>query len=111
MQVNGLDFKGISGRSRYCQYYVFSRLIKNVYVFLADPKERRLYKFYTKALPSRHLLVKLNNKNTRAMREMGPKLTIKTPEQRQFYRSVVYLVSIEHISQLILIFLLLILIR
>lgn len=78
MQVNGLDFKGISGRSRCCQYYVFSRLIKNVYVFFADPKERRLYKFYTKALPNRHLLVKLNNKNTRAMREMCPKLTIKT---------------------------------
>ena len=53
------------------------------------------------------LLVQFHNKSTRPMREICPKLTIMTAEQRQFYRSVVYIVSFEQTSQLILIFLLL----
>ena len=35
------------------------------------------------------------------------KLTIKTPERRHWPRSVVFIVNLEHISQLFLVFLLL----
>ena len=38
-----------------------------------------------------------------------PKLTVKTPERRQWRLSGVFIVNFEHISQLILVFLLLLL--
>ena len=37
------------------------------------------------------------------------KLTVKTPERQQWRRSGVFIVNFEHISQLILVFLLLLL--
>ena len=43
--------------------------------------------------------------------EICPKLTIKTPERHQWRRSGVFLVNFEHISHLILVFLLLTLSR
>ena len=45
----------------------------------------------------------------RARREICSKLTIKTPERRQWRRSGVFIVNFEHISHLVLVFLLLIL--
>ena len=48
-------------------------------------------------------LLKFNNRNTRTC----PKLTIKTPERRQWRRSGVFIVNFEHISHLVLVFLLL----
>ena len=47
-------------------------------------------------------LLKVNNRNTRIRREIGSKLTIKTPEQRQWCRSGVLIVNFEHISHLLL---------
>ena len=51
-------------------------------------------------------VLKANYKNTRARCEICSKLTIKTPEQRQWCRSGVFVVNFEHISQLLLVFLL-----
>ena len=50
-------------------------------------------------------LLKVNNKNTRTRYEIYSKLTIKTPEERQWRRSVVF-INFKHISHLALVFLL-----
>ena len=52
-------------------------------------------------------LLKVNNKNTRTKCEICSKLTIKTPERRQERGSGVFIFNFEHISQLVLVFLLL----
>ena len=52
-------------------------------------------------------LLKVNNGNTRIGCEMCSKLTIKTPERRHWQRSDVFIVDFEHISHLVLMFLLL----
>ena len=53
-------------------------------------------------------LLKVNNKNTRARCEICSTLATKTPERRQWRRSGVFIVNLEHISHLVLVFLLLI---
>ena len=50
-------------------------------------------------------MFKVNNRNTRTRCEIYSKLTIKTAEH--WRRSGVFLVNFEHISQLVLVFLLL----
>ena len=50
-------------------------------------------------------LVKVNNRNTRIRCEICSKSTIKTPER--WHRSGVFIVKFEHISHLVLVFLLL----
>ena len=52
-------------------------------------------------------LLKFNNRNTRTRCEICSKLTIKTLERRHWYRSGVFNVNFEHISYLVLVFLLL----
>ena len=52
-------------------------------------------------------LFKVNNRNTRKRCEICPNLAIKTPEQRQWRRSGVFIVNFEHIFHLFLVFLLL----
>ena len=52
-------------------------------------------------------LLKVNNKNTTEMCEICSMLTIKTPERRQWHRSGVFIVNLEHFSLLVLVFLLL----
>ena len=49
----------------------------------------------------------LNNRNTGLRCEICLKLTIKTPERHQWCRSGVFIVDFEHISYLVLVFLLL----
>ena len=56
-------------------------------------------------------LFKVNNRNTRTSCEICPKLTIKTPQRRQWRRSGDFIVNFEHISHLVLVFLLLTLSR
>ena len=52
--------------------------------------------------------LKVNKKkNTRTTREVSSELTVKTPERRQWRRSGVFTVNFEHISHLVLMFLLL----
>ena len=57
--------------------------------------------------PSRHLPAQSNNGNTRTGCEICLKLTIKAPEQRHWCRFGVFIVNFEHISHLVLVFLIL----
>ena len=52
-------------------------------------------------------MFKVNNRNTRARCEICSKLIIKIPERRQWRRSGIFIVNFEHISHLVLVFLLL----
>ena len=56
-------------------------------------------------------IFKVNNRNTRARCEICSKLTIKTPEPRQWRGSSVLIVNFEHISHLVQVLLLLTLSR
>ena len=56
--------------------------------------------------PAGNYLLKFNNRNTRTKCEICSKLTIKIPERRQ-RRSGIFIVNLEHISHLVLVFLLL----
>ena len=55
--------------------------------------------------PAGNYMFKVNNRNTRIRCEICSKLTIKTPERRQWRRSGVSIVNFEHISHLVLGFL------
>ena len=55
--------------------------------------------------PAGIYLLKINNRNTRKRYEICSKLTIKTPERRQWRRSGVFIVNFERISHLVLVFL------
>ena len=57
--------------------------------------------------PAGIYLLKVSNGNTRARCDICSKLTIKTLERLQWRRSGVFIVNFEHISHLVLIFLLL----
>ena len=52
-------------------------------------------------------LLKVSNRNTRKKCEICSKLTIKTPEWRQWRPSGVFIIKFEHTSHLVLVFLLL----
>ena len=52
-------------------------------------------------------MFKVNNKSTRSRCEICSRLTKKTPERRHWHRSGVSIVNFEHISDLVLVFLLL----
>ena len=52
-------------------------------------------------------LFKVYKRNTRTRCEIRSTLTIKTPERRQWRHSDVFIVNFEHISYLVLVFLLL----
>ena len=59
--------------------------------------------------PAANYMFEVNNGNTRKRCEIYSKLITKTPERRQWPRSGVFIVNFEHISRLVLVFLLLIL--
>ena len=50
--------------------------------------------------PAAHYMLRVNNRNIRARCEICSKLTIKTPDQRQWRRSGVFTINLEHISHL-----------
>ena len=60
---------------------------------------------------SLNCIFQVNNRNSKTRFEIGSKLTKKIPEQRQWRRSGVSIVNFEHISHLVLVFLLLTLSR
>ena len=57
--------------------------------------------------PAITYLFKVNNRNTRTRCDIYSKLTIKTPERHQSRCFDVFIVNFKHISQLVLVFLLL----
>ena len=69
-------------------------------LFFARISKKRL-------IPAGIYLVKVINGNTRTRCEICSKLTIKTPERRQWRLSGVFIVNFELISHLVLVFLLL----
>ena len=58
-------------------------------------------------IPAGNYMFKVNYRNTRTRCEICSRLIIKTPERRQWRRSGVLIVNFEHISHLVLVFLLL----
>ena len=64
-------------------------------------------RIYIKSLPAGIYLLKINNRNTRIRGEICSKLTIKTPEWRQWRYYGVFIVNFEHISHFALFFMLL----
>ena len=61
--------------------------------------------------PFGNYMFKVNNRSTRTRCEICSKLTIKIPERRHWHRSGIFIVNFEHISHLVLVFLLLTLSR
>ena len=61
----------------------------------------------TTQFPAGINLLKVNNKNTRTRCEICSKLTIKTLDGCQWCHSGVFIVNSEHVSHLVLVFLLL----
>ena len=61
----------------------------------------------TSNYPANIYALKVNNKNTRKKSDICSKLAIKTIERRQWRCSGDFIVNLEHISQLFLVFLLL----
>ena len=61
-------------------------------------------------IPADNYIFKVNNRNTKLCVKYS-KLTIKTPGRRQWGQSGVFIVNFEHILNLVLVFLLLILNR
>ena len=57
--------------------------------------------------PAGIYLHKVNNRSHRTRCEICSKLTIKKPERRYWCRSGIFMVNFEHISHLVLVFLLL----
>ena len=57
--------------------------------------------------PAGIYLLKVNNRNTRTRCDISSKLTIKIQEQHHWRRSGIFIVNFEHISDLVLVFLLL----
>ena len=53
--------------------------------------------------PAVNFMFKVSNRNTVTRYEMCSKLTIKTPERRQWRGSGVFIVNFEHISHLVLV--------
>ena len=53
------------------------------------------------------ILFEVRNRNSRTRCEICSQLRIKTPEQRHWHHSGVFIVSVEHISYHVLVFLLL----
>ena len=56
-------------------------------------------------IPAGNYMSKVSNRNTGTRCEICPKLTIKTPEGRNWRRSGVFIVNFEHFSNLVLVFL------
>ena len=52
-------------------------------------------------------MFKVNNKNTRTSCERCSKLTLKTPKQHHWHCYAVFIIKFEHISHILLVFLLL----
>ena len=72
-------------------------------------KNFKAYKY--EAYLAGNCMFKFNNRNTRTRCEISPKLTIKIPERRHWRRTGIFIVNFEHISRLVLVFILLTLSR
>ena len=72
-----------------------------------ENSENQKFSVIFKVYPSRQLDVKISYRKIRTRCEICLKLTIMTTERRHWCRSGVFIVNFEHISHLVLVFLLL----
>ena len=87
-----------------CSKFIYGWSCSSVFITILIP-------FYFVNLfhtePSRHLLLKVINRNSRTRFEICSKLTIRTPERCHWRPLDVFIVNFEHISHLVLVVLLL----
>ena len=62
---------------------------------------------FGKMIPAGNYMFKVNNRNTRTRCEICSNLAMKTPERCLWRHSGIFIVNFEHISYLILVFVLL----
>ena len=72
-----------------------------------DSKKPANFFCFSADFPADIYLFKVKNRNTRKRYEIYSKLTMKTPERRQYRHSGVFVANFEHILHLFLVFLLL----
>ena len=83
------------------QFYVTVSIITYRVIYLS------LWELIPAIPASFHYLLRVNDRKTTTRCQICSKLTIKTPKGRQWRRSGVFIVSFEHVSHLVLVFLLL----
>ena len=104
LQANNKDTKTMSG------YVVLMSLLLILRRF---SQKFRVLSYFKRAgacgigNPAGIYLLEVNKRNTRTRCEICSKLTIKIPERRQWRYSGIFIVNLEHISHLVLVFLLL----
>ena len=91
-------------------YSGFVSWMPNKYILMISRWKQNLIRNITKSnaeiyFPAGNYMSKVNNKNTRTRCGRCSKLTIKTPERRQWHRSGVFVINLEYISRLVLVFL------
>ena len=83
--------------------------IENLWWLLLTVFSQQLFPKMSPIIPACIYMLKVNNRNTRTRCEICSKLTIKIPERPHWRRSGIFIISFEHISNLVLMFLLLLL--
>ena len=100
------------GKPTFWQNYVHLADLFETPIYIWNCAETSSQWFYAKhvcrvtSYPAGNYLFQVNNRNTSTRCEIYSKLTIKTPERRQYCRSGVFIVNFEHIPRLNLVFLL-----
>ena len=79
------------------KYYHSSSLVSSLVLFRPKVNQRFLTLYAQPVYTGGIYLLKVNDKNTRKRSEICSKLTIKTPERRQWRRSGIFIVNFEHI--------------
>ena len=116
--VQALFFEFMSGDYHRLSYVLIQNMVFPAFIFLfIHSNMSRIFFFWWLGLfyiannisrqnPANIYLFRFNNRNTRKGSEISSKLTIKTPERRQWRSFGVFIVSFEHISHSFLVFLL-----
>ena len=89
---------------QYCNQMDYEQITHSFHfcIFRTDKRRAQMVHY-----PTNIYLFKVNSKNFKKRRKICSKLTIKTPERRQWCRSGVFIINFKHISHLFLVFLLL----
>ena len=85
---------------------IHGKKYKRIYITLFHSQFDEVQQHW-KAFPVSNYMLKVNKRNARTRCEICSKLTIKTPDRRQWRRSGVFIFKFEHILNLVLVFLLL----
>ena len=96
-------FYGVLFKPKASNVYIKNTKFAQSYGRRLDTQSFKLYR----GIPAGNYLLKVNNRNTTTRYEICSKLTIKIPKRRHRRRSGIFIVNFEHISHLVLVFLLL----